>query len=383
MLGHVTDWLQDEGYMPHGMCFLWEPPLLWLHAVSDGLIALSYYSIPVALLWFVVRRQDLVFPAVFLLFGAFILACGTTHLMAIWTIWRPDYWVDGGIKAVTALISLLSAVVLWRILPAALALPSRGELELANRALVGQVSERARAAEEARHLNQELERRVRERTEELEAINRDLRAALRDKDVLLDEVRHRVKNNLQVVNGLLSLQARRAPSEARRSLQETQERIRAMNRAHDQLYHSTEAATFAVDRLVRDVCQDLGHLHAGGGEAVQLVVDAAAPVHLPIDVATPLGLIVNEAVANAYQHAFPDARPGRIQVSVRANEGGVRIEVRDDGVGLAHDQDADSPQLLGMRLIRLLAAQIKSAATWQDDGGTVFRLDVPARASTA
>src|SRR6476646_7191501 len=98
MLGHLTDFLSSDEFMPHGMCFLWRPELIWLHAVSDGVIALSYYSIPFTLIYVLMRRQDLIFPGVLALFAAFILACGTTHLMGIWTLWHPDYWVDGGIK---------------------------------------------------------------------------------------------------------------------------------------------------------------------------------------------------------------------------------------------------------------------------------------------
>jgi hypothetical protein len=135
MLGHLQEMLTSENFMPHGMCFLWRPDLLWLHAASDAAIALAYYSIPFALVSFVLRRRDLAFPGVFLLFGAFILACGTTHLMGIWTLWNPDYWLDGGIKAATAVISLLSAVIVWRVMPLALALPSPAQLEQANRAL--------------------------------------------------------------------------------------------------------------------------------------------------------------------------------------------------------------------------------------------------------
>jgi hypothetical protein len=112
MLHHLTDLLSSEEFMPHGMCFLWRPELIWLHAVADGLIALAYYSIPFALLYFVLRRRDLAFPGVFLLFGAFILACGTTHLLGIWTLWNPDYWLDGGVKLATAAVSVLSAAVI-------------------------------------------------------------------------------------------------------------------------------------------------------------------------------------------------------------------------------------------------------------------------------
>ena len=89
MLGHLTDFLASDEFMPHGMCFLWRPELIWLHAVSDGVIALSYYSIPFTLIYVLMRRQDLIFPGVLVLFAAFILACGTTHLMGIWTLWHP------------------------------------------------------------------------------------------------------------------------------------------------------------------------------------------------------------------------------------------------------------------------------------------------------
>jgi two-component sensor histidine kinase len=378
MLGHVGELLQSDAFMPHGMCFLWQPELLWLHASADALIALSYYSIPLALLFFVVRRQDLVFPAVFILFSCFILACGTTHVMAIWTLWNPDYWLDGGIKVFTALTSILSAVFLWRIMPAALALPSRGELELANRRLASQITERTEAAETIRRMNVELERRVADRTAKLEAINEDLRAAVRDKDVLLDEIRHRVKNNLQIVSGLLSLQSRNAPAALQRQLSETQERVRAMGRAHDQLYRSTEADRFAVDQLVRDVSEDLGHLYAEAGH-VTCTVDAPEPFGLPVEVAVPLALIVNEALANAYKHAFPDERAGRIAVTLRRGDGSTRIEVRDDGIGLAQHHAERGRQLVGMRLVKLLAAQIRAQASWRSDGGTVFTLEMPDR----
>jgi hypothetical protein len=145
MLHHLTDLLSSDEFMAHGMCFLWRPELIWLHAAADGLIALAYYSIPFALLYFVLHRRDLAFPGVFLLFGAFILACGTTHLLGIWTLWNPDYWLDGGVKLATAALSVLSAAIVWRVMPAALALPSSGQLEVANGALARQVEERSRA----------------------------------------------------------------------------------------------------------------------------------------------------------------------------------------------------------------------------------------------
>src|SRR6202051_3016724 len=162
-------WLMSpQDYMPHGMCFLWQPELIALHVVSDSLIALAYYSIPIALVYFVLKRTDFAFPSIFVLTGLFILACGTTHAMSVWTLWYPDYRVDGGIKAVTALLSIGTAIAIWKVMPLALALPSTGQLERANGLLGAEIGQRQRAEAALRDANAELERRVAARTADLE-----------------------------------------------------------------------------------------------------------------------------------------------------------------------------------------------------------------------
>ena len=113
-----------SGLTPHGFCLLWQPGLIWLHAVSDGLIAIAYFTIPVALAILVRRRGDLAFGWVYLLFAAFILSCGVTHVMSIVTLWRPLYALEGLVKAVTAVASLAATFVIWRLIPLVLALPS-------------------------------------------------------------------------------------------------------------------------------------------------------------------------------------------------------------------------------------------------------------------
>src|SRR5213080_519301 len=107
----LADWFLGP-FIPHGHCYLWKPGLVGLHIVSDSLIALAYYSIPIALIYFVRKRRDLPFDWIFLLFGAFIIACGTTHILEVWTLWHPNYWLSGLIKAITAAISLCTAVLL-------------------------------------------------------------------------------------------------------------------------------------------------------------------------------------------------------------------------------------------------------------------------------
>ena len=131
----LDGWLHASGLMPHGFCYQWKPGLVWLHGVSDTLIALAYFAIPVALLRLIRKRRDVPFDWMFVCFAVFILACGATHLMEVWTLWVPAYWVAGGIKALTAVASLPTAALLVRVLPQALAYPSPTQLEIANEEL--------------------------------------------------------------------------------------------------------------------------------------------------------------------------------------------------------------------------------------------------------
>lgn len=135
----------SDGFMPHGHCYLWRPGVLWLHIASDALIALAYFSIPFTLIYFVRKRRDLEFQWMFVCFAIFIIACGTTHLMEIWAIWHPTYWLSGSIKAVTALASVPTAFLLVKLVPRAVALPSPGSVAKVNEELRREVSERQKA----------------------------------------------------------------------------------------------------------------------------------------------------------------------------------------------------------------------------------------------
>jgi signal transduction histidine kinase/ActR/RegA family two-component response regulator len=167
----------STGFMPHGMCYQWQPGILALHVIADSLIALAYLSIPFTLLYFVRRRRDLQFTWMFVCFAVFIIACGTTHLMEIWTVWEPVYWLSGAVKAVTALASVPTAFLLVRLIPTALRLPSPAALQRANSNLELEIAVRKRAEAEVRHANDLLETRVAERTRELELAYQALRQA--------------------------------------------------------------------------------------------------------------------------------------------------------------------------------------------------------------
>ena len=134
-MDYLKELFGSEGFMPHGHCYLWTPELLWLNVVSDSIIALAYLSIPITLVYFIRKRKDLPFNWMFGAFGIFILACGTTHVLDIWTIWNPAYWLAGFIKALTAAASIVTAVLLVKLVPTALRIPSQEQLTAVNNAL--------------------------------------------------------------------------------------------------------------------------------------------------------------------------------------------------------------------------------------------------------
>jgi PAS domain S-box-containing protein len=130
-MGFLSDWLGRGQYLPHGYCITWSPDLLWSMVGADGVIAAAYYSIPFALVTFVRRRGEAPLNGIALLFSAFIFACGTTHLMSIWTLWEPDYGLETLVKIVTAVVSLATAIALWPLIPKALQIPRVADLQQA------------------------------------------------------------------------------------------------------------------------------------------------------------------------------------------------------------------------------------------------------------
>jgi PAS domain S-box-containing protein len=170
----IAPFISADGFMPHGMCYQWRPDILALHVVSDGLISLAYLSISCTILFFVRRRIDLKHTWLFLCFAIFIVTCGATHAMEIWTIWHPAYWLSGAIKVITALASVSTAVLLIRYFPSALRMPSPSALQNARLDIEREVSERIRSEENLRHTDETLDVKVSNRIVQLEALNRIL-----------------------------------------------------------------------------------------------------------------------------------------------------------------------------------------------------------------
>ena len=145
MLELLQNLFSPSTYMPHGYCYLWQTPLVGLHVVSNALIAIAYFSIPAMLAYFIQKRRDIPFSNVFVMFGAFIVLCGTGHLLDIWTLWHPAYWLAGGVRALTALVSCYTALQLLTLLPQFLALKGPEQLEVINQQLQQEIVERQRA----------------------------------------------------------------------------------------------------------------------------------------------------------------------------------------------------------------------------------------------
>ncbi len=142
MFAYLHRLLNTQSLAPHGFCLLWRPELLWTHVLSDAAIAAAYFSIPAALAYLLARRRDIDFRPVGWMFAVFIMSCGTTHVMAIWTLWRPDYGTEALVKVVTAFASVFTAIALWILMPGALAWPSPRQLEAVNAELRHRIAER-------------------------------------------------------------------------------------------------------------------------------------------------------------------------------------------------------------------------------------------------
>ncbi len=213
-----------------------------------------------------------------------------------------------------------------------------------------------------------------------------LEGALAEKEVLLREIHHRVKNNLQVISSLLSLQAGYVDNEeTRRLFFESEGRIRSMALVHEKLYRSDDLAHIDFDDYVRDLVSGFAGSHGEASARIDIDIDVLCePIQVEIDRAIPCGLVINELVANSFKHGFPDGRTGRITVEIfRPDAGTIVIRVADDGVGWLASFDPIASPSLGLRLIRILASQLHGTVTMRGDRGaeTVMRIEAASHAT--
>ncbi|HKQ44005.1 MAG TPA: sensor histidine kinase [Rhizomicrobium sp.] len=380
----ILDWLfNPSGLTPHGFCLLWAPGMIALHAASDAIIGLAYFSIPLALASFAAKRKDLEYGWIIHLFVAFILACGTTHLMSILTLWSPAYGVEAIIKLITAGLSIATAVILWPLIPKLVAIPSTSQLKELNHQLAFKVEEHSRTEEllrqsetKIRHSNVELEKRVEERTAQLVISNQQLKDAVVQRDLLLREVYHRVKNNLQMIDSIVMLQSRQLDDEtAKAGLKSLRDRLYALGLVHMQLMSSQNLKTFDVAPFLRELSANI--LEGTARRDIELSVKAI-PLDVGLDFAIPLGLLVTELVTNSLKHAFPDGK-GKVEVSLsRLDDERILLVVSDNGLGYdpVNKPQKDRRGGLGTMLMDGLIKQLKATMTVSSGNGTTSEVHI-------
>jgi len=215
---------------------------------------------------------------------------------------------------------------------------------------------------------------VRDITERKKAEDR-LQLSLQEKDVLLREVHHRVKNNMQVISSLLNLQSRHVQDpRVLEMFKESQRRIRSMALIHERLYQSSDFSHIEFAKYLRNLATHLFHSYQIDASRVKLKIEAEE-VHLNINTAIPCGLIVNELISNALKHGFPDNQGGELSIDLRREAGdGYRLRVRDDGVGFPEALDFRRTETLGMQIVNTLVSQIDATIELARDKGTEFTI---------
>lgn len=204
-----------------------------------------------------------------------------------------------------------------------------------------------------------------------------IQSSLREKEALLREIHHRVKNNLQVTSSLLRLQASMIDDErVKEMFAETQSRIHSMALVHEKLYQSTNLAQIDFAEYTRALGELLFRSFAVDPEQIELRVEGA-PIFLTIEIAVPCGLIVNEALSNALKHAFPGGRRGTILIRLEREAATASLTVSDDGIGLPQSLDVDTVESLGLKLMRGLVQQIDGSLRMDRTSGTLLRIVFP------
>ena len=368
MLSQVFTWLlSTNGFLPHGICLTGDDDIIALNVISDLGIALAYFSIPTFLIFLVVRRRDLTLPSTFLLFSAFILLCGLSHVIEVVTYWVPIYVLDGLIKAATALVSLATAVTLWPMMPRLLAAASPAQLEQVNLHLQEQLRTRAEAETALARFNVELETRVSARTADLTRINDELEAEIESNRCIARELavaRDQAEQASRVKSLFLAAMSHdlRTPLNAIIGFSDTilSEAFGPLDHPRylgyiDDIHRSGHLLLSMINNIL-----DLSKIEAGKREIEPIRLDGADLTHaclrlikteigeklldvvVTVDPAVEIeadDLAFRQILLNLLSNAvkFTPAE-GRISVRIQpAPAGGAMVEVADSGIGMTDD----------------------------------------------
>ncbi len=249
---------------------------------------------------------------------------------------------------------------------------------------IGRVLERKEAEEALSTLNRELEDRVLQRTAELnaeivqrKAAEESVRASLHEKEILLRELHHRVKNNLQLIMSILSIQARKVADPALQlALSESRNRIRTISAIHEKLWTAQDLTRIDLAPLVRQIPSNLLSLYRIPQGTISVTMEIA-PVRTDINTAIPLAIILNELFSNALKHAFPEGRHGAVVLDIHAKGETLVVRFSDDGIGMPGEFDWENADSVGLILITSLVQQLQGAMEREPGTGTCFRIRLP------
>lgn len=290
-----------------------------------------------------------------------ITADGATRIVSYRRLERWPLTVTASIPVATALAAWTSGL-LWSAIVTAVVMIALGWLTWFGVRLS--------------YRTEEAQRQLQAVNQDLAHANRNLEQALADKVVLLQEIHHRVKNNLQVTSSLLQMQARRfSDPKIRIGFQETQDRLRSIGLIHDILYRKDTGGTVDLQDYLRRLTDELSATYGATSRRIVIELEAE-PIPIALERAAPLALAVTEAITNALKHAFEPGQGGRIAVTARRLGHEIEITVRDTGRGMGDRKESDAS--LGMKLIRAFSQQLDGRYGFETDGGTVFRLVIPA-----
>jgi signal transduction histidine kinase len=377
------------GFMPHGMCYLWTPSLLWMHVISDSLIGLAYFAIPPALVALVIRarrevpegaehmKRGLPHEWMFLAFGLFIIACGTTHFVAVWNVWNAHYWMAGGVKIATAVASVATAATLPPLIPRA--------LRLIRDAREGAVRQT----------------RLESANRELASLNERLREMDELKTRLFANVSHELRTPLALIAGPVRRWLEAEPDgEARDDLSLILRNARLLEKRVDDLLDlaRSDAGQATLDarpvdtaEVIRLTAARFESLAAQRGIRFESLIPESLPARIDPD---RMERIADNLLSNAIKFT-PEG--GRVRVVLEREEGALRLVVEDSGVGIPPGQrarvferfsqlDASSTRVrggsgLGLAIVREFARMHGGDVTVDDTGlgGARFTVTIPHR----
>lgn len=302
----IDSFFQTQGFMPHGICLSWKPAILWTMVIGNAFIALSYFTIPFALIYLILKRKDIGVKWIFALFGLFILACGFTHVMSIVTLWNPMYGLEALVVALTGIVSFITAILIWPLLPILFKLPSPWQLEKMN--------------DELNQSNKELE-------EFAYAASHDLKAPLR----VIDNTSKWLEEDLQ----------EHLTSETRENMVLLRGRVKRMERLLDDLLEYSRIGRKEDERFTEII---------NGDALINNILELLSPSkNFTITVSPnfkninvkrmPLQQVIMNLVSNAIKHH--DKKEGHIDLTVEESELYYTFAVKDDGPGITkqfHEQ---------------------------------------------